>query len=98
MVELVLCQAVFHELQAVSKIIKSGRWIETNYLFLLHEFGWGAVIANILPEYWDRKITVDIGCTEVTQSAIQHKVIALGSQAYGVLSAYKHKREYISIL
>lgn len=68
------------------------------YLFLLRELcGW-AVITYILAEDGNGKASIDVGCTDLTHSTIEHKVVALGSKANSMLLPHENKGEYVTVL
>jgi hypothetical protein len=72
--------------------------IESSYLLLLHQFRWGAIIADIFSKDRQGEASIDISSTDFAHGAIEYKIVALWSKAYRMLLANEDEREYITIL
>ena len=68
------------------------------YLLLLHQFGIGTVVHDILAEYRRRKRRVHLLRIHILQFAVQDELIALCSQAYRSFLAQQDKRKHVSVL
>jgi hypothetical protein len=68
------------------------------YLFLLHEFGVGAVVDHVAPKDRGGEWRVDFLGANVAELAIQNEVVALGAQVDRGLLAKEDEGENVAVL
>jgi hypothetical protein len=68
------------------------------YLFLLHELGRRAVIADVFAEDRDGEASIDVRRADFIHRTVEHKIVALWAKAYCMLLSNENEREYVAIL
>lgn len=68
------------------------------YLLLLHQFGIGTVVHDVLAKNRRGKRRIHLLRIHILQFAIQDELIAFGSQAYRGFLAQQDKSKHVSVL
>jgi hypothetical protein len=72
--------------------------VRGTYLLLLHQFGIGTVVHDVLAENRRGKRRIHLLGIHILQFAIQDELIAFCSQAYCGFLAQQDKRKHVSVL